>query len=78
MRPAVHQPAVQQARSGHPGMAMAMAPVIYQLWQHCVRFDADDPIWPHRDRFVPSCGHASMLLDLTGTRAADRLAGALR
>ncbi|MGH9776522.1 MAG: transketolase [Candidatus Acidiferrales bacterium] len=54
--------AVQQANSGHPGTAMAMAPVVYCLWQRYLRFDPDDPIWPNRDRFVLSCGHASMLL----------------
>ncbi|HLJ55285.1 MAG TPA: transketolase [Chthonomonadaceae bacterium] len=54
--------AVQQANSGHPGTAMAMAPVIYTLWQRFLRFDPDDPIWPDRDRFVLSIGHASMLL----------------
>ncbi len=54
--------AVQQANSGHPGTPMAMAPVIYTLWQQFLRFDPDDPIWPNRDRFVLSCGHASMLL----------------
>ena len=54
--------AVQQANSGHPGTAMAMAPVIYTLWQEFLRFDPDDPIWPNRDRFVLSIGHASMLL----------------
>src|SRR6202451_4679160 len=54
--------AVQQANSGHPGTRMAMAPVVYTLWQHFLRFDPDDPIWPNRDRFVLSCGHASMLL----------------
>src|ERR1700733_13743282 len=54
--------AVQQANSGHPGTPMAMAPVIYTLWQHHLRFDPDDPIWPNRDRFVLSNGHASMLL----------------
>ena len=54
--------AVQQANSGHPGTAMAMAPVIYSLWQRELRFDPDDPIWPNRDRFVLSVGHASMLL----------------
>ncbi len=54
--------AVQQANSGHPGTPMAMAPVVYTLWQHFLRFDPDDPIWPNRDRFVLSCGHASMLL----------------
>jgi transketolase len=54
--------AVQQANSGHPGTAMAMAPVIYSLWQKELRFDPDHPIWPNRDRFVLSVGHASMLL----------------
>ena len=54
--------AVQRAGSGHPGTAMAMAPVMYSLWQHHLRFDPDDPIWPNRDRFVLSIGHASMLL----------------
>src|SRR5258708_34101546 len=54
--------AVQQANSGHPGTAMAVAPVTYTLWQHFLRFDPDDPIWPNRDRFVLSAGHASMLL----------------
>jgi transketolase len=54
--------AVQQANSGHPGTPMGMAPVIYCLWQQFLRFDPDDPIWPNRDRFVLSFGHASMLL----------------
>jgi transketolase len=54
--------AVQQANSGHPGTPMAMAPVIYTLWQHFLSFDPDDPIWPNRDRFVLSMGHASTLL----------------
>ncbi len=54
--------AVQQANSGHPGTPMAMAPVAYCLWQSFLRFDPDDPIWPNRDRFVLSAGHASMLL----------------
>lgn len=54
--------AVQAANSGHPGTAMAMAPVIYTLWQHHLRYDPDAPIWPNRDRFVLSIGHASMLL----------------
>src|SRR5438445_13840507 len=65
--------AVQQANSGHPGTAMAMAPVVYTLWQRFLRFDPDDPIWPNRDRFVLSIGHASMLLysmlHLTGVKA---------
>ena len=54
--------AVQQANSGHPGTPMAMAPLAYALWQRQLRFDPDDPIWPNRDRFVLSIGHASMLL----------------
>src|ERR1700675_4876134 len=54
--------AVQQAASGHPGTPMAMAPVAYALWQKHLRFDPNDPIWPNRDRFVLSMGHASMLL----------------
>jgi len=54
--------AVQQANSGHPGAPMALAPVAYWLWQHYLRFDPEDPIWPSRDRFVLSNGHASMLL----------------
>jgi transketolase len=54
--------AVQQANSGHPGTPMAMAPVVYTLWQDFLRFDPADPIWPNRDRFVLSSGHASTLL----------------
>lgn len=54
--------AVQAANSGHPGTPMAMAPVVYCLWQRFLRFDPDDPIWPNRDRFILSIGHASMLL----------------
>ena len=46
--------AVQQANSGHPGTAMALAPVTYNLWQNYLRFDPADPIWPNRDRFVLS------------------------
>jgi transketolase len=67
--------AVQKANSGHPGTPMAMAPVAYALWQHHLRFDPDDPIWPDRDRFVLSMGHASMLLysmlHLTGVKAVN-------
>src|SRR5262249_40329769 len=67
--------AVQKANSGHPGRPMSMAPVAYTLWQQFLRFDPQDPIWPNRDRFVLSCGHASMLLysllHLTGTKAVD-------
>ena len=67
--------AVQQANSGHPGTPMAMAPVAYALWQHHLRFDPNDPIWPGRDRFVLSMGHASMLLysllHLAGVKAVN-------
>src|SRR3981189_952980 len=54
--------AVQQANSGHPGTPMALAPLMYTLWQRFMRFDADDPFWPNRHPFVRSNGHASMLL----------------
>ena len=67
--------AVQQARSGHPGTPMALAPLVYTLWNRVMRFDPQDAIWPNRDRFVLSNGHASMLLwsvlHLTGTRAVN-------
>jgi transketolase len=67
--------AVQQANSGHPGTPMAMAPVVYTIWQNFLRFDPNDPIWPNRDRFVLSAGHASMLLyamlHLTGVKAVN-------
>jgi transketolase len=68
--------AVQQANSGHPGTPMAMAPVVYVLWQEFLRFDPADPIWPNRDRFVLSAGHASTLLysllHLAGVKAVNR------
>lgn len=54
--------AVQTAKSGHPGAPMGLAPVGYYLYRHVLRFDPDEPHWPTRDRFVLSCGHASMLL----------------
>ncbi len=67
--------AVQAANSGHPGTPMALAPVAYGLWQRRLRFDPDDPIWPNRDRFVLSNGHASMLLyallHLCGVKAVN-------
>ncbi|HVQ31326.1 MAG TPA: transketolase [Vicinamibacteria bacterium] len=67
--------AVQQANSGHPGTPMAMAPVAFELWQRHLRFDPEDPIWPNRDRFVLSMGHASMLLysllHLAGVKAVN-------
>src|SRR3954452_22127583 len=68
--------AVQAANSGHPGTPMALAPVAYCLWQNFLRFDPQDPIWPNRDRFVLSAGHASMLLysllHLTGVKAVSK------
>jgi len=67
--------AVQAAKSGHPGTPMALAPLVYTLWNRVMRFDPKDPIWPNRDRFVLSNGHASMLLwsalHLTGTQAVN-------
>src|SRR5258708_28967240 len=54
--------AVEKANSGHPGTPMALAPVAYELWQNHLRYDPADPIWPNRDRFVLSAGHAPMLL----------------
>ena len=57
--------AVQKANSGHPGTPMALAPLIYTLWQRFLRFDPGNPLWPNRDRFVLSNGHASMLLYAT-------------
>ncbi len=67
--------AVQAANSGHPGTPMSLAPVVYCLWQRFLRFDPQDPIWPDRDRFVLSAGHASMLLysmlHLCGVKAVN-------
>jgi len=67
--------AIQRANSGHPGTPMGVAPVAYTLWQRFMRFDPADPIWPNRDRFVLSEGHASALLwsllHLSGVRAVD-------
>src|SRR5271157_3546192 len=67
---------VQAADSGHPGTPMAMAPVAYSLWQQFLRFDPQDPVWPNRDRFVLSIGHASTLLysllHLSGVRAVSK------
>jgi transketolase len=66
--------AVQQANSGHPGAPMGLAPVAYWLWQKYLRYDPAGPLWPNRDRFVLSNGHASMLLyaliHLSGVREA--------
>ncbi len=68
--------AVQKANSGHPGTPMALAPVAYCLWQQFLRYDPEDPVWPNRDRFILSNGHASMLLYsliyLTGVREVTR------
>jgi transketolase len=67
--------AVERAKSGHPGTPMALAPAVYTIWNRVMRFDPQDPIWPNRDRFVLSNGHASMLLwsvlHLTGTCAVN-------
>lgn len=67
--------AVQQANSGHPGAPMGLAPVAYSLWQYFLQYDTADPLWPNRDRFVLSAGHASMLLysilHLAGVRAVN-------
>lgn len=67
--------AVQQASSGHPGTPMALAPLVYTIWNRVLRFDPENPIWPNRDRFVLSNGHASMLLwsvlHLTGVQAVN-------
>ena len=67
--------AVQQAKSGHPGTPMALAPLVYTLWNRVMAFDPEDPIWPNRDRFVLSNGHASMLLwsvlHLAGVKAVN-------
>ena len=67
--------AVQKANSGHPGAPMALAPVAYVLWQQFLRYDPANPVWPDRDRFILSNGHASMLLYsmlyLSGVKAVD-------
>jgi len=67
--------AVQKAKSGHPGTPMALAPLVYTIWNRVMNFDPQDPIWPNRDRFVLSNGHASMLLwsilHLTGVKAVN-------
>src|SRR5437016_11179556 len=66
---------VERAKSGHPVTPMALAPIVYTIWNRVMRFDPEDPIWPNRDRFVLSNGHASMLLwsvlHLTGTQAVN-------
>jgi transketolase len=66
---------VQAANSGHPGTPMALAPVAFQVWTEAMRYDPAQPLWPNRDRFVLSCGHASMLLysilHLAGVKGVD-------
>ena len=73
---ALSMDAVQTANSGHPGTPMALAPIAYQLFNHAMRYDPAQPHWPNRDRFVLSCGHASMLLysvlHLAGVKATDK------
>ena len=67
--------AVQAAKSGHPGAPMALAPLVYTIWNRVMNYDPQDPIWPNRDRFILSNGHASMLvwsiLHLTGVQAVN-------
>ena len=67
--------AIQKADSGHPGTPMGAAPTAYTLWQRILRYDPQQPAWPNRDRFVLSCGHASMLLyaliHLAGIKASE-------
>jgi transketolase len=67
--------AIQAANSGHPGTPIGIAPLTYLLWQRFLRFDPADPIWPNRDRYVLSSGHASALLwsvlHLTRVQAVD-------
>src|SRR5256885_16018059 len=67
--------AVERAKSGHPGTPMALAPAVYTIWNRGMRFDPQDPIWPNRDRFVLSNGHASLrlwpVLHRPGTAAAN-------
>ncbi len=67
--------AIEKAKSGHFGTPMGAAPVVYELWQNHLRYDPADPIWPNRDRFVLSVGHASMLLysilNLTNVQEID-------
>nr|WP_146534445.1 transketolase [Rubripirellula reticaptiva] len=76
---ALSMDAVQTANSGHPGTPMALAPIAYQLFNHEMQYDPAQPHWPGRDRFVLSCGHASMLLYstlyLTGVKAVDKKTG---
>jgi len=66
---------VQAANSGHPGTPMALAPVTYKLWADTLKYDPAQPLWPGRDRYILSCGHASMLIysmiHLAGIRKVD-------
>ncbi len=79
---ALSMDAVQTANSGHPGTPMALAPIAYQLFNHAMNYDPGQPLWPNRDRFVLSCGHASMLLysvlHLSGVKAVDFSTGAVK
>ena len=54
--------AIEKAKSGHPGMPMGAAAAAYTLWTRRLKYNPADPLWPDRDRFVLSAGHASMLL----------------
>jgi transketolase len=73
--------AAQKAKSGHPGTPMDAAPTAYVLRQRFLRYNPSDPGWMNRDRFVLSCGHASMLLygliHLAGVKAANAAKQAL-
>ncbi len=66
---------VEKANSGHPGTPMALAPVAYELWTNTLNYDPNSPLWPNRDRYILSCGHASMLiyslLHLAGVKKVD-------
>lgn len=66
---------VEKANSGHPGTPMALAPVAYELWTNTLNYDPSAPLWPNRDRYILSCGHASMLiyslLHLAGVKRVD-------
>jgi transketolase len=64
--------AVQKANSGHPGTPMGMAPAVFALWNRVLNFDPQDPIWPNRDRFVLSCGHALDAVVLDAASHPDR------
>ena len=67
--------ALQQANSGHPGTAMAIAPVVHRVWHRLLRFDPEDPIWPNRDRFVPPAVGARVSVEQGSTLGRDRCVG---